>query len=171
MPDDPTRPGAGGGESAQNPVTLREYLEKFIDLRTERFDADFDKMDERFKRVEDRFTAMQRAVDKFEEAQRERDLKGNEFRKSLEDQANRSFTKPEAEALERALGDRIGAVDKSFGDRIAALEKYQFGVQGHSEGEAGARTDRFRSIGLLVTIGFFALAIVQLILHFLPTKP
>lgn len=106
------------------------------------------------------FTASEKAIVKAEDAQREYNVRSNEFRGQLDDQAKTLMPRTEAAAMFKASEDKLEDLKK----RLEVFSDYRSGAVGEKAAQSFGVQQKQWSIGMLV-IGFFSLAslIVSLI--------
>jgi hypothetical protein len=140
MTSEKARPGAGGGESSSQPVTLREYFDRGLDSLLARVMEQINSNDRRYlelfqaakdatatamvaaekaiaaamlsqeKAVSAALAAAEKAVGKAEESQLRVNVTQNEFRQQLKDQAATFVTIPEFHSTEGAFKTQVEAV-------------------------------------------------------------
>jgi len=130
--------------------TLREFVERIMDERDrayqERFRALEASVDYRFKASEvavnaalaaqekataAAFLASEKAIVKAEDAQRDYNVRSNEFRGQLDDQAKTLMPRPETQSIFKALEERI-----EFNRLAANKETYDLRTQGDKQIDA-----------------------------------
>jgi len=121
-------------------VSLKEYLERLIDERDRRLVGVIDERnahyDTRFKAAEtavaaalaaqekataSNFAANEKAIVKAEDAQREYNIRSNEFRGQLDDQAKTLMPRNEADTRFTAMAEKIDTLQVSMDEKLIAL--------------------------------------------------
>lgn len=132
--------------------TLREYIETILHER-DRLYA------ERDRRYEERHVASERAIAKAEDAQRDYNVRSNEFRGQLDDQAKTLMPRSEATALMRSIEDKMtvrnAAVDKSLDvirEDIQSLRESRSVVAGRGAGLNAGWGYLVGAVGLVAAI-------------------
>jgi hypothetical protein len=115
-------------------VDIKDYFERLLVERHGFYLEKFEAIEEAFKAAlgaqekltSASFTASEKAISKAEEAQSQYNIRSNEFRAQLGDQARTLMPRPEAEALNKVLEDKIA----DLGKRISALNETGSEVRG-----------------------------------------
>jgi hypothetical protein len=123
-----------GGEWGTIQVNIKEYFEKLLAERDRFYQEQYEAIEKAFaaalaaqeKLTAASFAASEKAITKAEEAQSQYNIRSNEFRAQLGDQARTLMPRPEAEAINKVLDDKI--VD--LGRRLAALNESGSEVRG-----------------------------------------
>ena len=130
-----------------------------------------DFMDERDRRYEERFKAQEaavtvalssmekitaatfasseKAIDKAEAAQKDKNEMSNEFRGQLRDQADRFMPRLEAESKQNAMDDKIDALR----EEVARLREYRSQMGGRDHQQEAARSQSNRATSLTSSLG------------------
>jgi len=111
----------------------REILERIIEERDRLYDMRFRAgeiavnaaLAAQEKAVNAAFLASEKAIIKAEEAQREYNVRSNEFRGQLDDQAKLLMPRSEANAVFAATNEKIDAIRKE----VASLREYRSGIE------------------------------------------
>lgn len=115
-------------------VDIKDYFERLLVERHGFYLEKFEAIEEAFKAAlgaqekltSASFIASEKAITKAEEAQSQYNIRSNEFRAQLGDQARMLMPRPEAEALNKVLEDKI----TDLGKRISALSETGSEVRG-----------------------------------------
>jgi len=130
------------------------------------------------KAVNAAFLASEKAIVKAEDAQREYNIRSNEFRGQLDDQAKTLMPRPETMTIVKGLEDKIAVMQTNFDNRmeaqrvsnekvfenftkeIAGLRESRSGLQGQGAGQQAAVTDQRANIATIVGLVLVVLAIL-----------
>jgi hypothetical protein len=111
-------------------ISIREFLERLIEERDRLYEAKFRALEVEFrtaitaleKSTQAAFSSSEKAIVKAEEAQREYNIRSNEFRGQLDDQAKLLIPRSEVGVLLKGLDDRIGEINKKIVDFMTRSE-------------------------------------------------
>jgi hypothetical protein len=124
---------------------MRDFMQRVLDERDRQYDARFRAAEiavmaafaAQKDSVANAFLASEKAIIKAEEAQREYNVRSNEFRGQLDDQAKMLMPRSEVTALIRSIEDKLYATTQANDrertlllDRIGGLEKTSANLQG-----------------------------------------
>ncbi len=116
-------------------IRLREFYERVIDERDRQYDQRFRAaeialsaaLSAQEKAVAAAFLASEKAIIKAEEAQKDYNIRSNEFRGQLDDQAKTLMPRPETVALFKAMDEKLLIAQNNYENRLegvkAAIEK------------------------------------------------
>ena len=112
-------------------ANVREFLERIIEERDRLYDIRFRASETAMsaaltaqeKQTNASFTASEKAIVKAEDAQREYNVRSNEFRGQLDDQAKLLMPRSEALIATRALDDKLGGIKGELERRLEAINK------------------------------------------------
>jgi len=117
-----------------------EALRLIVDERDRRYEARFVAIEEA---VSVRFAASEKAISKAEDAQREYNVRSNEFRGQLDDQAKTLMPRPETMTMFKAIDEKIAAADldrqrkhEVLTNEIAKLRESRSNLDGRMIGAA-----------------------------------
>jgi hypothetical protein len=127
-------------------ASIREYLERIIDERDRLYDVRFKAAETAVsaallaqeKQTSAAFLASEKAIVKAEDAQREYNVRSNEFRGQLDDQAKLLMPRTEASVATRALDDKLGIMKGEFERRLDVIAKEIAGLR-ESRSEIGGK--------------------------------
>jgi DNA primase large subunit len=118
------------GVSLDEPVrvSIREFLERVIDERDRLYDIRFKAAEVAVnaalaaaeKQTSASFLASEKAIVKAEEAQREYNIRSNEFRGQLDDQAKTLMPRPETLTLFKSHEDKLASMRSELDSRLSA---------------------------------------------------
>lgn len=134
------------GERTHEP-NLREITAQLDDFK--------DLMNERDKRYDDRFKAQEKAVEKAENAQRDYNIKTNEFRQALDDANKNNLSRQEANATFKSQDDKHEELKK----RVEALTLGGGVMQGRTAATSAAWANVAQIVLLAILAGTFILAL------------
>jgi hypothetical protein len=143
-------------------INLREYIERLLAERDRQYDLRFKAAETGFiaalnnaeKSMLAAFSASEKAVLKAEDAQREYNIRSNEFRGQLDDQAKLLMPRTEAISMFRNIDDKIALVNKD----IASLRE--------SRSEGGGKSAAVSMVwGIAIAILGILIAITGLFLR------
>jgi len=175
MPDEPDRDMNGTATKvalAELKVWTKERMEGRDLLIKAQFDAlnlqITSGLEAQEKAVKAAFQASEKAIEKAEAAQREYNVRSNEFRGQLADQANTLMPRPETMGLLKAINDRIDgqakavdekteAVTRVFVNRLESLDKDIAGLR--SSRDTGTGVAKGLSTGWAVLAGMIGVAL------------
>lgn len=104
--------------------TIRDHFERLFELHDRLNTQRFESAD---KAVSAAFLASEKAIIKAEDAQRDYNVRSNEFRGQLDDQAKLFIARSEVAGMFKSLDDKIAvmqkATDQKFDEARLALEK------------------------------------------------
>jgi len=144
-------------------VRLREYLERIMDERDRRYEDRFKAQETAVyaalaaqeKLTNAAFASSEKAIVKAEDAQRDYNVRSNEFRGQLDDQnkvmSNEMLRRAEAEQRFDAQDEKIDEIKKDVG----GLRESRSGMSGRDDALDAARQAQRWAIGLGVTLLLF----------------
>jgi len=97
------------------------------------------------------FAASEKAIVKAENAQSEYNVRSNEFRGQLDDQAKRLISRVEVESLTRNLEEKIGRLDMD----VRGLRESRSGAGGELHGGKAVKDESRANLALLISVGGF----------------
>jgi len=140
-------------------VGLREYFERIIDERERladtRFEAVYAAQTAAEKQVAIAFAASEKAIVKAEEAQREYNIRSNEFRGQLDDQAKTLMPRAETDARFNSLEDKFALIQKSMDIKVEEVKKDVISLR-ESRSESGGKAQGL-SGGWAAAVGILGL--------------
>lgn len=110
-------------------ATVKEYFDSLLDAYDQRYTQRFasaelavkDALAAQEKAVTAAFLASEKAIVKAEDAQKDYNVRSNEFRGQLDDQNKMQMPRIEAMGLFRAMDDKISLHQKTMDDKLTAL--------------------------------------------------
>lgn len=137
----------GRAAAPQLGASIREYLERVIDERDRLYDVRFKAAETAVnaalaaqeKQTSASFLASEKAIVKAEDAQREYNVRSNEFRGQLDDQAKLLMPRSEAAVSYHALEDKLGSNKGEFERRFENISKEIAGLR-ESRSEISGKT-------------------------------
>jgi hypothetical protein len=128
--------------------SLKEYMESRIACLERADAAILDKMNERDLRYSERAMAQEKAIVKAETAQTEYNVRSNEFRGQLDDQAKTLMPRAEVAVVMRGQDEKIGRLDTDMRD----LRESRSAIRGTGEGGRAFRDESRANVALIVGI-------------------
>jgi hypothetical protein len=118
-----------GKPRTQPEIPMREFLERIVEERDKQYDMRFRAAEiavnaalaAQQKSTADAFSASEKAIIKAEDAQKEYNLRSNEFRGQLDDQAKLLMQRQEALGLFKASDDKLEAMRLFFDSKMESL--------------------------------------------------
>lgn len=109
--------------------TLKSYMDAILSERDRQYDTRFRASEiavnaalaAQEKAVAAAFLASEKAIVKAEDAQKDYNVRSNEFRGQLDDQAKTLMPRTETLGLFKNIDDKLVAVQKSFEDKLEAI--------------------------------------------------
>ncbi len=155
-------------ESPTLTVPVIAYIDNAIRAKHDLAMGEIKRLDTAIEAAEKMAMAMgkasEQAITKAESAQHDYNLGHNDLLKKMDALTRDLESKTEAAAFRVALE---GKIERAMQD-IKDLRESRKQGEGQREGVAGTRSDQTRNLTLLISLGFLALAVVQLVLHFVP---
>jgi hypothetical protein len=133
------------------PIPMREFLERIVDERDRQYDMRFRAAEiavqaallAQKEAVTSAFAASEKAIIKAEEAQKDYNLRSNEFRGQLDDQAKLLMQRAEALGLFKAHDDKLEAMRIFFESRLESQRlAFDKSVENLTKEIAGLRESR-----------------------------
>ena len=151
------------GKQPYDLVTLREFFTLWLNKLEVSVNERFKASDEAVKAAlaaqkeltATAFASSEKAIVKAEEAQREYNIRSNEFRGQLDDQNKLQMARTEALSMFAATDKRIDERDKAVDLRLSSLETYRHQNEGKGSGFAsswGILLGAIGGVGLLISI-------------------
>jgi len=160
--------------SEWNLSTVKEFFERILAERELRYAQMFKSSETAVsaalaaqeKAVQAAFESSEKAIVKAEVAQQLYNVRSNEFRATLDDQAKMLLTRSEADVRFQQLKDLIDAQAKA----IVILQRGESRTEGGSTAESNAKSQSQWVIVLVVTIGLSLLGGIGTLVFYLATK-
>jgi hypothetical protein len=102
------------------------------------------------KQTAQNFAASEKAISKAEEAQREYNIRSNEFRGQLDDQAKRLMPREEAQINFKAQDQKLESVKENFSKEIASLRESRSEGGGAARASASGQQSTHWLIGVVI---------------------
>lgn len=102
------------------------------------------------------FAASEKAITKAEEAQREYNIRSNEFRGQLDDQAKLLMPRTEVQTLIKAVEDKLEDLKK----RLEIIAEFRVGAVAKEENKQGTQLQHNWGVGIAVAIFFGGISMV-----------
>lgn len=159
---------------ADEPVSLREHLEALIEERDKRYTERAEQQDKAVQAAlaaqkeltSSAFQSSERAITKAEAAQSDYNVRSNEFRGQLDDQAKLLMPRTEAMGLLKALEDKMSvnrdATEKAFYDIREDIKSLRESRSGGAGKSAGLNAGWVYLIGAVTLIGAIVALAVKL---------
>lgn len=154
-------------------VTLREYFERILEERERlfkvRFDAVYAAQAAAEKQVAIAFAASEKAIVKAEEAQREYNVRSNEFRGQLDDQAKTLMPRAESDTRFNALQEKLALIQKGMDLKVEEIKKDILSLR-ESRSESGGKVQGVTGLWAVIVgiVGLIAI-ILSIVYRFLPS--
>jgi hypothetical protein len=157
-----------GTEMSEETITLKEHFEdKFSGLK--------EQVDVRFSGIEKNtaitFAASEKAIDKAEEAQKDKNVLMNEFRGQLSDQAATLMPRKEVEGMVDALRDRVDykfeSREKEVNAKLKEVDKRQDEERKRGDLGEGKSTATSKYTATILVIISVLIGLISLLVKFL----
>jgi hypothetical protein len=112
------------------------------------------------------FASSEKAIAKAEEAQREYNIRSNEFRGQLDDQAKRLMPREEAQINFKSQDQKLESIKENFNKEVASLRESRSELSGKDKNSHQDRLQGNWVIGIIVAIILAAVSLaVNLLKH------